>query len=458
MHKIKVILYDDLSEDCTDIAPNLVDLTQINLENGRQLDVIQTQDIDQTLKELANTLETEWVVVVAAGTYLESNSAIFDTVDYAKENQAPLAAHLLDYGGYFHFHPQWFALDLTVYRRLAMPSLQEVAQSITLFTRDTERSQDNVHDDYTPLWLAAKSQTEITYQSNYGYFGVRLVAAIINAGHKIVNVPQQARQKKSYSYPNKNHQELRGMIQGTVDKPQEYGLHSFYLNLQRMKDSLNIGYYITNTEPLMETHTYSNLNFDCFVGVASGFKPAMIVGQDNFDEHCRVLLIDISPAALEWQQYLREHWSGDADTFNQVCEGFREQHPTWRINIDLGPQWRDPEVRKERVETSLAKYLSVLGLNDQEFKRRWNKYQNCEHSYLQVDLLGDSAARDIVPYINKSSGTYVWTSNAFYMDYLMFYRGNKWAQNQFQSFQQSLREQSQGSLVIENCNTCRLLS
>lgn len=450
--KLAVIVYDDLQGPAVDLRDNLRDFTEFKLQGRHQFNIIHTQHITQTLQQCVDQ-GFAWAAVVAVGTWLRNSQVdILKTLDHAAAESVPLCCQILDRGGYFHFHPQWFVLDLAVWDQVGQPALEESAGSVCLTTRHTLRSPDDVHDDYTPWWLRPGDDRRVDYTSDQGYFGIRLISALIQSGYSIINVPQEIRQAKNYCYPNHQHEILKQMIADPGFEPQRNqhteALWWFDQILKNTTKNLHKGYYVINTEGITPSHEVNDRTFDCFIGVCGGQKPAVLVGSPNFHEDTHVILYDISLAALEFQQHLLETWDGDFLTFESVFRKFESQHP------DYLPMY----FQDKSINENIAWFYETYGIDHDEFYRRWQKYRRCEFEFVQLDLHSIDAGQRIGEMTQVADhSTYIWTSNAFYMDYQMFYKSKTGMYDLFQEFVKDVRDTARTDIVLENCNHITVL-
>ena len=450
--KLAVIVYDDLQGPAKDIRDNLRDFTEFKLQGRYQFHVTHTQHITDTLRQVTDD-GYEWAVVVAVGTYLRnSQTDVLETLAHAQSQNSPLACHILDQGGYFHFHPQWFALDLGVYDQLGRTALESADGPVILPTRHTIRCQDNAHDDYTPWWVGPGEERTVEYVSDRRYFGLDLVAAMIQAGYTITNIPQHVRESKSYCYPNHQHDILKQMIADPKFVPERNNhteaLWWFDRTLKNMVENLHKGYYVINTEGITDSPEIHSRTFDCFIGVCGGQKPAVLVGQPEFRDDTQVILYDISTAALEFQRHLLENWDGDFDGFGSVFHDFESQHP------DYAPIY----FRDRSLQENIAWFFQTYGIDRAEFQRRWQKYRACEFEFVQLDLHAIDAGQRVGEMTQAANhSTYIWTSNAFYMDYQMFYRTRAGMDDMLREFVKDVRDTARADIVLENCNTILVL-
>ena len=440
---VAVVLYNDLNSTCNDIAQNLIDLTDFKLHGKYNLNIFHTQTITTTLIDLAAQGFT-WAVVVTAGNFLQDQNLLFQTIDHAKSENSPLACHILDKGGYYHFHQHWFAIDLVAYTAIKSPAFEITSGPIELTTRTTERCSDNVHDDYTPWWIRPGNLQLTTYTSDRGYFGITVISEFIRNGYNITNIPTEVRNKKNYCYPEFSHDGIVKLINDPEYTPEDQTspLWWFKHAMDNLTKNLKVGYYVLNTEHLHKNETIKSTNLDCFIGVCGGLKPACIAGQTNFASNSKIYLFDISYAALDWQKYLIDNWSGEFDNFESVFANFKNQHS------DYAPIY----FSHDTIDNNLTWFLSNAGMTREEFTVLWQRYRNMEHHYVNLNLLDDTAANQILELVTTANqGAYVWVSNAFIMDYLMFYRTRIGSETLSKNFTNELKSKTTLPLFLENC-------
>ena len=437
---IAVVLYDNLKPECADIAQNLIDLTDFKLCGQYRFNLFQTKTLTEELKKLAGQ-GYEWVGVVAAGNFLQSQTLVIDTIRHAQEEKSPMACHILDRGGYYHLHPQWFALDLQAWTAVGQPAFEEQNGPVTFTTRKTQRDINNVHDDYTPWWLVPESEELVEYTSDRQYTGINVIAEFIRAGHRITNIPNEIRQRKNYCYPDHAHSEIVKLIADKNYEPKDVALWWFSHAMRQLTQNLDTGYYVLNTETLVNPALMEDQQLDCFVGVCGGIKPACVTGNANFVNNTRVYLFDISVAAIEWQKYLLAEWNGDFNVFEDLWKRFQSENPTY------GPMY----LSHQSIDANIDWFLNNAGLTRDNFISTWTKYKGMTHTFIHLDLLADDATTRILEITNQSAlGSYLWTSNAFVMDYLMFFKTRQWALDRADGFVNKLKNNTTRPLLLEN--------
>lgn len=429
-----VVHYDNRQPQWQDIAQNLTDYTDFRL---KMLDypVIASTDIDRTLRDLAD--KHRWAIIIASGTNFNNPLLFSEIVDHCETEKSPLAAHLLLRNGYVHFHPQFFCIDLRVYKDFNGSLLADPTRH-SVESPDIIWSNDFVHDDYTPWWCESTNGAVRRHHTGTVEFGQDFIAFLMRNNHKAVNVPHSVRQQKKYCYPEYGHEDIRRYMANPGPLGQNSGTGQFLQIIDNELQNLSKGFYPLNSEGL----GYGQ--FECepieiFVGVCGGLKPAITTYQNQFARDCKIILFDISPMAVKWQQHLRDRWDGDFQTFEIVYNQFVEQHP------DAQTCFQYPTV-KENID-----WFSRKALAGQQIGPIWQHWLNLEIEFVVCDFLTDTAQQSLLEKIRAVDGpAYVWTSNLFYMNWQIFMHGKDWSEKAKQSWFDKIAQRKKHPIVCEN--------
>jgi hypothetical protein len=250
------------------------------------------------------------------------------------------------------------------------------------------------------------------------------------------------RERKDYCYPEHHVSEIKLMIADPHYRPPDPTgpLWWFAEHAYKMIEGLEKGYYVLNTEPMYPNDQLASHRYDCFIGVASGVKPACLIGSLNFADNSRVILVDISPAALKWQKFLFEKWDGDFAKFDDLFQQFK------RFHSDLQPI----SYRRQSFGELIDWFLADVGIPLDEFRHYWKRYQSMNVEFVEMNLLEEASMLQVCEWINQHTDSYVWTSNLFNMDYLSFYRTHAWAHNKLLEFKNKLRKDLESPCTLEN--------
>ena len=439
--KIAVVVYDNLPDHCNSLKQNLIDLThwKVSFGGGYNFHIEQTQNVTATLTQLANN--HKWAVVVAAGHWLGYQKHMIKNIEYAVSQHSPLSCHILDDGEFFHFHPQWFVLDLEVYRQLGFPALEPIDQPLTFEVKQIERCEENAHDDYTPWWIKS-SDNKQQYSVSQQRFGMNLLRALMDCDFYVVNIPTEIRQNKCHSYPEYNQVELE-KIAANMNYCPVMGVHKYDDVLEYFTKLFQIRYdlrkvYVLNTEPVIPLSN-TVVQFDCFIGPASGIKSIVIAGQECFDDNTTVVLFDQRGQSLVWQQFLLHNWDGDLNQLKQMIskigmENFFQQ--------ELTDQWFTEEIDW---------FLLSAGIDRNEFQRRWQRYKKMNHQFVSLNLSNVDQLSTLVQN-NSTVGAYVWLSNIFQMEYEIFSQTQAKCKDNIDRFVAELGQSVASPLAVETCS------
>lgn len=402
---------------------------------------------------LSNDLETlirdssaEYVLVMSLGSHFGGRATIQEMVDYAKAEKTPLVAHILHQDGCFQLHPQWFLVNTSVYRKIGCPRIRPDYVAKRSLMMVPNRSKENFHDDYTPLWLTPSKSYEMVNIPGH-FFGVYLINGLLDSGYGIKNVPLSVRNKKSYCYPNGSWSEL---IQCLNDKSYQTENFNAQVFIDRVKDSyLDVygdkGYYPINTEEIYPVNyndrSMNRVRYNLFAGVCGGIKPALIAGADNFLDRSRVILFDASQAAIDWQKYLVKHWDGEIENFGSVFQNFRELNKNYRSVVDA----------QNSITDKFQQRLDEALIDKTELKRRWERFKSYDISFCKIDLLDEKSLKTLLDQLNDpDTVAYLWMSNSFHMDWQMFYLGERYMKSKLGETLEFIKQNTTSKMVVEH--------
>ena len=450
-----LVIYDNTNFDNEFVTERLEDLTNFyyNQPNWR---VITTCDLDGMLQKIAATGATEYVIVNALGHYFRHGDHT-ELVNISQQTGAPLVGHIIARNGYYSIDAQYFCLDMRVYGQLGTPSLMPRAGE-TFNSVATERSAENFHDDYTPYWVRPGTGTR-DYTVTVREFGSDLVQGILEAGLPIENIPESIRSRKHYLYPNDNLVEIENFFRDYRYETKNITLIKYFDAIRKYFEDEQRSVYVLSTEPVLTSspapaglsgvvQPTSVGNIDFYVGVCGALKTIPLLHKNGFTSATQVHLIDISPAALEYQRYLRENWDGDLTGYQAIHQRFRQQYP-----LDYIYCWKS----WNSWESELASFTQGCAMTLAEFQEAWQLYLSCDVQFHQVDLMDRDQVTKFVQTIGYTGTSYTWVSNAYYMEHTTAAHGSEWLAERYLHLVRQLKTQP-GRVFIERNNQLELLA
>jgi hypothetical protein len=446
MPQFVAVIFDNLSNDAKHLKTRLQDLVEFKARGN--FEIVFSSNIDADLPILSNTYD--YAVVVALGSICNTSQEIVDSVQYAQETNSPLIAHILEREPYYEFHPQWFVLNLKIYKELSFPLLDVSSGTTDLEVIDVVRSAENFHHSYTPHWIKPGTGFQNKSIPN-NLFGFRLIDQLLRNGHTIHNVPQHIRDRKTFCYPENNIDELYRSMEDVNYKSPTLDAHFDWLvPAQRQNVYNGIGFYPANTEPIIcyNNNLVKHKKFNYFAGVAGGFKPALLIDTELFEDTVQVVIVDYSDAALEWQKHLYNNWNGELESLEDLFDSFRSQFPHYNPIIGL----------QKSFTVKVKEILDEQGITVEQLKRAWAKYKLQKVEFRKIDLLDISTVESFAANLqDTTTSAYLWFSNVFYMDWQMFYYGKELMNQKLQNYYAELKNKCNAYITAEHCNILQVV-
>lgn len=362
-----MIYTDKVQSEAHIRSKNYLSYIGTELHSFKNGDVLWGTDEDSLIREAA-ALGFEYALLVREGTIFLSWTSFLEEIEKVWTPDHFCLGHILDRGDrYFEIHNQCIFLSLSKMVSLGFPSFQKHLDTPEGFQK-VIRSQENFHDDYTPLWIEA-GREKITFERISR--GSRWISQALEGGFKISPFPKSAREMKEFLYPE--HQE-------------SYDSNKIYV--KDLVDTDAQSFFMYNTEQLVKNDKIQPLN--TLIMPASGLMPLYILrqygyaAQPSIQSGCtRIVIYDISHIQLELYKKLMLDWDGRH--YRTFVESFLGH------NLIKGQQWEAFD------RTLFKKYFG-----DEEVFRKWlfDLRTHCEFTFVRANALA------------KNFKTYWWLENS----------------------------------------------
>lgn len=174
-----------------ELVKNIADYTITNV-TGFGYDVYVGRDEHLLLRQAASIYKK--AVVISAGTEFINGSSFFDNLP----QDFFILGHILDMGdGYYGLHYQCYVINLDLYVQIGCPAPGDTEMLSPHIQTAPLRSDKNIHDDYTPLWIKQGSSKE-SYK--HKFHGWRIIQESLKANFEIHTFDQKLRDSKHYLY------------------------------------------------------------------------------------------------------------------------------------------------------------------------------------------------------------------------------------------------------------------
>jgi hypothetical protein len=319
------------------------------------------------------------------GDWLVSGQIIDDVTGVNFWNAAPVAA---PESRWYFIWPAICMVNLETWNRLGQPLMGESTRSSIKGFPKVSRSKENVHDNYTPFWIETANDTHQVDNVTELRHGWNILKVSLENNLKVTNIPTSMRAESEYTYPENNIE----VYNRTVEFVQT--ANSSSLNFKLLHTLTDMASRMMNT-------TFNAFN-------SEGLTPA--VGLDKFEEHY---------ADIDTVVYPTQGFKDFIYTFSNVC---KNQHPVNIIHYDLTLD----AVKKRKqfidnwdmtLEYMTNNNLVNFGQNYKEHWKellsyfdsyehmcaQWQKYKNCNHYYVDQNLMYETADKKIKGMLDKIS-------------------------------------------------------
>ncbi len=308
-----------------ELMKNLSDFVLTKILNSG-FDVLEGIDEDQLLREAAK--DYSYAVVLSTGTEFINGDEFFNEVEKAVYGDYKffLMGHIPDRDdGYYELHDQCYLINLNTYKDLGCPEVGKFAYYSQHRQIEPLRSRENVHDDYTPLWIKPGT-TEKEYK--HKWHGWNIISVALEKDLPLVVFPESFRNNKKFYYPNYEPSFL---------------LASTYLYGKNQVAAQTI-FYPHNTEDKVDIEFQGPIKQ--FITQASGLNWVDYLVAYGYYENTVVRFVDYNLLALECMHEIVNNWSGE--NYAEFVKNYLKSRAEF-LGKD-GKDWLADQGRLENVE------------------------------------------------------------------------------------------------------------
>jgi hypothetical protein len=391
-------------------------LQDINFALDSILMPMVDKDINSMLQWAA--LETDYthMVIFDSGTNMNLGDANMRAAWYELcKSEWLIAGHIMwrPTDGYPYLHKQAFAINLDIWKNCGQPEMGWNASN-EIALPPVVRSDDNVHDDYTPLWLRRGHGDDWLVDKRR--FGWNMIASSLRAGYDVVNLTIDIRKTKTYIYPDDNPDQLLDQVMRIRDG-REYDISSIENSSQRkylsvlewyMGPATNTAVFIFNTgDLLLGKHELKGTHPDALWTTASGFKSFALWYCRGADPRCQINTYDYNARSLDVWKHINTNWEGSnlwnfMKEYDPNCDA--DNIYNWGNRLD----YESPEQACNRQELQLAKVFD----GSTRMKEAWQLFKSLEHRYHHVNIIENPIR--FAELFERDKVHFLWLNNIFY--------------------------------------------
>lgn len=185
------------SEWSKELIKNLSDYCISNI-NLKGYDIIQSQNEDTALQTAADQGYSH-AVVFSTGTEFINGEDFFIAIENLVKNDYFIYGHILNRKeAYYELHHQCYLINLKIYDDLGRPFIGKTSLNSLHLQTVPESSEENIHDDYTPVWIGPGSKTQ---EYSHKLHGWNIVSICLKENYKIEAFQDSVRKNKKHYYP-----------------------------------------------------------------------------------------------------------------------------------------------------------------------------------------------------------------------------------------------------------------
>jgi hypothetical protein len=188
-----------------ELMKNLADYTISNL-TSKGYNVYQSDNEDSALNQVVK-LGYSYAVVFSTGTEFINGREFFKEIERLTNTEFYVYGHILDRGNaYYELHHQCYLINLKKYKEMGCPEVGKVNLDSKHRQQVPCRSTENLHDNYTPLWISSGTDDCVYDHKLHGW---NLISKILEVGGTISAFGEKIRNNKKHYYPEDQNEFLK---------------------------------------------------------------------------------------------------------------------------------------------------------------------------------------------------------------------------------------------------------
>ncbi len=422
-------LIDKMTEYTTFYA---LRFAQLSNDRSPPVEVFHAMNIESGLHDLAD--QYEHILFMASGVRIYDMSIIFDVKRIIQENHNYLAAaHILEWQEkWYELHHQFVLVNTKKWIAAGSPDYGGWEERIDNLPV-VERSFENFHDHYTPLWIKFTGQYADQFHQKQGWNFINQAA---RNGFEIINWNQEIRNKRTYYYPEDNSERfLQGLKTIDIDPKANANQRNLINQLKVIGKQI----WVLNSENM--DLELMGLTYDTIALPAAGFKFLHAIETQSLNKDGKLIIYDYNPLSIDWIKFIYENKDKNIDDLIKTFE--HRQHFKFFKNNVFGKEG----LYTKEFSDSLKITKEFFG-GSQKFEGLLELFRNTRVEFLQVDLLKDPNSLTE----RFQGNTVVNISNIFCTDFSNAVIGMKATTVMLKTFLNSIKTQT---LILGQDSYCR---
>jgi hypothetical protein len=286
-------------------------------------------------------------------------------------------------GHYWGLHKQCMIINLKYYEEFGKPHWgDKFISEEQIEVVKAKRSKNDIHDDYTPIFLEPTKETKVCTPYVDGW---NFINKSLENGLTVYNFHPKIRVTKGYAYPNKDIDTLKTQLTWIND--------------------ILVGapncVFLWNTENYRDIKVSEGPKIKKLYAVAAAFKPNFILNKFGFYDDTEIIYFDYSKQSLAFKKLLLEKWDGT--NYPDFLKRMKKQY---NINETYGGNTQDKPY-SELWKNELLEWDS-----EEIIYEHWQRYKKLKHTFIHCDILENP--EKLINKVDNTEDSYIWWSNAFH--------------------------------------------
>ena len=348
--------------------------SKLVIENWDPITIICRDEIHEVLQSAANQ-DFDYCVMTAAGLQIKNLQFHIDLEEFIDANNFGIAGHPLwkTDGRWLELHHQFFIVNLKAYKAVGCPEYGTWNRE-ELLLPILERSEENFHDDYTPLWVRATGEHALLPGAGQGW---KLLSAMFDNNYPVITLTEKIRLSKFYTYPEHETDKFAESLRTLTPYPDMNWNQDKWINDSKfVKDQI----WLFNSESL-RIHNNSG-PYDLVVNTASGFKLFDFFKVPRLTDSARCIVYDFNPKSIAWYDHL---YTWHNEDLLECIRAFPDRdHFTW-----IG-QWDLTYTENQGFNDGLQQTFDYFG-GEEQFAEYWRQFKEMPVEFAEIDLYNNPA-------------------------------------------------------------------
>jgi len=318
LKRVKLILFSSDRLSYNPLSEKMLEFTEFYIDRISQstefhCETIKVNTIDAALEHHIDGFD--YAIFMASGNRIYNSKDLLPELitPFIENPKLTLMGNILDRKEkWYELNHQFFTIDVNNWVKCGRPSYNKIDVGKLI---EVKRSDENFHDDYTPLWVE-KGDTFRNYENTEQ--GANLINQILTNDYDVQIYGGNIKSKKVYLYPEYNSKIFHQLILDKgVTEDIDYNKKTHLKSLLHGNST-----WVFNTEEMELTKDHKGESFNVISLPSAGFKFLDVVKGNYLSEGGKIIFYDFNVKSVRWIKYILE---SNYDTIHDLVRNFDDK-------------------------------------------------------------------------------------------------------------------------------------